>query len=57
MTKRRQTDEESERDVKRCLTEMRNKEAGAVGGGARRYDNRFTTEAKAISILNLAQTS
>lgn len=46
MTKRSQTDKESERDVKWCLTEMRNKE-----GGARRYDNRFTTEPNQFPFL------
>lgn len=41
MTKRRQTDDESEEDVKQRLTEMRNK---GGSGGPRRYDNRFTIE-------------
>lgn len=45
MTKRGQIDEESERDVKWCLTEMRNK------GGVRRYDNRFTTEPNQFPFL------
>lgn len=31
MTKRRRPDEESERDVKWCLTEMRNKDGGGWG--------------------------
>ena len=49
MTKRRRIDEESERDVKWCLTEMRNKEKR--GGGVRRYDNRFTSEPNQFSFL------